>query len=380
MLSFKGYLTESTAGGADFEPAIVMGYYSVQGLKVPSADELGISSKDYNMVLKDKSLKIAGENIVKNIISKVGKKKVAKQLGRGTYPLTPFWKSFGASNTTPKTDLMIGNSQISLKIGPAQLMSGGKAESVATFNAALRSKSVKNTLTKDPLVKSILGDFDSFVERGLTKGGTVDDFIKGSKAGKDKIISEGNKAHKQMIEKLNQLFDKSDEFKIAFAREAMTGIEKFGPKNPATAYYFLVGDKSGRSTSYHAMTENAYVRKVADAMKTSVRFKSSSQKLKGEKTGKYNYWSVVALIVNKLDDTAKQVKEEMILNGQWNFSLTEEQINENIFKIAYQRIKDFVVKLITSIKNWIVQKVENVIEFLTAEPIMNFNNTIVFPK
>ena len=128
------------------------------------------------------------------------------------------------------------------------------------------------------------------------------------------------------------------------------------------------------------MTENAYVRKVADAMKTSVRFKSSSQKLKGEKTGKYNYWSVVALIVNKLDDMAKQVKEEIILSGNWNFTLTEEQINENIFKIAYQRIKDFVINLITSIKNWIVQKVEHVIEFLTAEPIMNFNNTIVFPK
>jgi len=382
MKSFKGYLKEA-AGGADYEPAIVMGYYSIQGLEVPSAEQLGINPKDYNMVLKDKSLKTAGENIAKSILSKVGKKQQAQQLGRGTYPLTPFWKSFGATNTTPKTDLMIGNSRISLKIGPAQLMSGGRAESVATFNAALRSPTVKNTITKDPLVKSILSDFDKFVERGLTKGGTVDDYIKGSKAGKDKIIKEGNIAHKQMIEKLNQLFDKSNDFKLSFAREAMTGTEKFGIKAPATAHYFLVGDKSGSKVSYHAMTENSYVQKVADLMKVSVRFKSSQQELKKQKTGKYNYWSVVGLVVNKMEDTAKQVKEEIILNGQWNFSLTEEQINENIFKIAYQRIKDFIFNLIKSVKDWIVQKVENLIEFISAEPVIQvtgLDEDVVWPN
>ncbi len=31
-------------------------------------------------------------------------------------------------------------------------------------------------------------------------------------------------------------------------------------------------------------------------MKLTVRFKSSSEKLKGEKTGRYRFWSVVSLI------------------------------------------------------------------------------------
>ena len=33
-------------------------------------------------------------------------------------------------------------------------------------------------------------------------------------------------------------------------------------------------------------------------MRLQARFKTSSRKVKGEKTGEYNFWSVVSLIVN----------------------------------------------------------------------------------
>ena len=49
------------------------------------------------------------------------------------------------------------------------------------------------------------------------------------------------------------------------------------------------------------------VSKIANQMKVSVRFKSSSQKVGGKKTGKYKYWSAVGLIVDKLEEEMKPI-------------------------------------------------------------------------
>ncbi len=57
-----------------------------------------------------------------------------KQLGASTLPINPEWKG---TNKTPKTDLIYGKQKISLKkSGGSQLMSGGQAESISTFEAA----------------------------------------------------------------------------------------------------------------------------------------------------------------------------------------------------------------------------------------------------
>lgn len=383
MKSFKNHLNESrtyisedSAGGADYEAAIVMGYYSVQKMEVPSASDLDISTKDYNLVLKNQVLRDGGERIAKRILPKVGKKKSSRQLGRGNFPLTKEWKSTGASNKTPKTDLMIGNSRISLKIGPAQLMSGGKSESMATFKAAIKENP---GLSRKKIVKELLGDLDNFVERGLTKDGTVNDYIKGSKAGKDSVISEADLAHKEMIRRLNTLFEDSPEFRNSFAKEAMSGIHKFGVGSDATAEFFLVGDKTGSKVSYHSINDSAYVAKVAEVMKPTVRFKSSSQKKtvggKKVKTGSYNYWSVVSLVVNKMDTVVEQAEREYQDRSSSALFINEnrQMIRENIFRKAFERVKNFIKDLFLKVKTWLKESVSNIIEFLNPEMDISVN-------
>ena len=387
MKGFKNYIRESSeAGGADYESAIVMGYYSAQGLEIPDASALDISSTDYNKVLKDPLLKKAGEEIAKDLLksNKIPKKKSAKQTGRASYDLTPEWKKTGANNKTPKTDLLIGNSRISLKIGPAQLMSGGKAESLATFNAALAEN--KN-LSKSKEVKEIVEAFEGFVSRGLTQGGNVNDYIKGKKKGKDEIIANGDKAHKMMIEKLNSLFEKSEDFKVSFAKEAMSGIHKFGPKSEATAEYFLVGSKAGDPVSYHSIEDMSYVRKVASVMKPTVRFKSVSQKAsiegKKTKTGNYSYWSVVSLIVSKMDALSEEYEADCERMISENREMHPALIREKAFSEYFAKFKEFISKIIRAVVNFISSKIENLIEFLSPEEpeisVNGLDSTVVMP-
>ena len=76
----------------------------------------------------------------------------------------------------------------------------------------------------------------------------------------------------------------------------MSGYEKFGPNSEAYAQYVLSVDKNYDNPQLHSTQDDLYASKIADQMKLTVRFKSTSEKLKGEKTGRYRFWSVVSLI------------------------------------------------------------------------------------
>ncbi len=270
-----------------FESALVYAWYKLNNLPVPKdailPEELTKLKSNKNMVEK------AGQAIID--LDLVGGNS-AKAIGRtgDSIDTTEFWKSQGATNKTSKTDVVLGDKKISVKVGNSQLMSGGKNESLATFYAA--AKKVPNILnTKE--AKAVLDTFDKFVEVGYTKSGGVE---AGLKSGKDKVLSAGDKAHKEMAGKLEELFNKSPEFKIAFAQEAMSGYEKFGPNSIGSANYVLSTNPDFSNAKLHSTKDKGYAAKIADQMKLTVRFKSSSEKLKGEKTGRYRFWSVVSLI------------------------------------------------------------------------------------
>ena len=281
-------LKEAETGEAVlFESALVYAWYKVNGLPVPEGailpDELKKLKSNKKMIAK------AEEAIVKLGLQKGKSARATGRTGEKAQ-LTEFWKSQGASNITPKTDVILGNKKISVKVGNSQLMSGGKNESTATFYAA--AKKVPGILNSKE-AKAVLDTFDKFVEVGYTKSGGVE---AGLKSGKDKVLIAGDKAHKEMSSKLEDLFNKSPEFKIAFAQEAMSGYEKFSPNSPAAADYVLSVNTDLSNSKLHSTQDRAYASKIADQMKLTVRFKSSSEKLKGEKTGRYRFWSVVSLI------------------------------------------------------------------------------------
>lgn len=270
-----------------FESALVYAWYKLNDLPVPKdailPEELEKLKSNKNMVEK------AGQAIID--LDLVGGN-TAKAIGRtgDNIDTTEFWKSQGATNKTSKTDVVLGDKKISVKVGNSQLMSGGKNESLATFYAA--AKKVPNIL-KTKEAQAVLNTFDKFVEVGYTKSGGVE---AGLKSGKDKVLAAGDKAHKEMAGKLEELFNKSPEFKIAFAQEAMSGYEKFGPDSVGSADYVLSTSPDFSNAKLHSTKDRGYAAKIADQMKLTVRFKSSSEKLKGEKTGRYRFWSVVSLI------------------------------------------------------------------------------------
>jgi hypothetical protein len=317
----KGILTEADTGDAVlFESALVYAWYKVTGLPMPKDAILPaeLSKLKSNKKMVDKAIEA-----IKKL--KLGTGKSARATGRTgeKATLTDFWRNQGASNTTPKTDVILGNKKISVKAGNSQLMSGGKNESLATFYAA--AKKVPGIL-KTKEAQDVIKTFEKFVEGGYTKSGSVE---KELGAGKNKILSDGDKAHKEMKGKLEALFNKSPKFKIAFAKEAMSGYEKFGPKSPASADYVLSVDSSFSNPKLHSTQNDSYASKIADQMKLTVRFKSTSHKIGGEKTGKYRFWSVVSLI----SDPTK-LKEGVMDSIKGVFKSVTDFINRGIYSLT----------------------------------------------
>jgi hypothetical protein len=323
-------LNEADTGGATlFESALVKAWYEINRKKMP---EDAIPSADANKLDDDPDMVSKAKKIIKDLGLQGGKS--ARQTGRGAGSTTSFWKKFGATDATPKTDIILGDKRISVKVGSSQLMSGGVAESTATFYAAMEATP---ELLNSPEAKAVLNTFNDFVKAGYTKSGGVEANLK---ANKDKILTAADKAHKIMKSQLQALFDESESFKIAFAREAMSGYQKFGVDSDASADYILSTDSSLTKGSIHSVNDDSYVSKIANQMNLTVRFKSTSEKLKGEKTGRYRFWSVVSLIVNpskNLDeniftDTIKTVKNVLQtgINKIVNFLFPPEDIEVNV--------------------------------------------------
>ena len=344
----QNYLTEGLKA-EDYEAAIVIGWYKIHNMELSSSS--GISPKTMKVLEKEPLALEAGERIAQQVAKHFGNAgDKAEQFGRAKAKLTSFWKSHGASDITPKTDILIGNKRLSLKIGVAQLMSGGKAESLATFYAALKSTP---ELVEDKQFKKVNEVFDGFVKNTLapTKLRPI------IKSGENPVVNSAEIAHKDCMRELGLLFQQSREFKIAFAREAMSGFEKFGKDSDAAAEFMLVASHDGTNVSIHSIYDDTYCEKIADSMKLQARFKTSSRKLKGVKTGEYNFWSVVSLIVD---------------------AMGSEPITEGLFDIVKGKLKRIGLKILRSVKSFLSRSVSNAMKFLGAKPEIKVNTKIKF--
>ena len=354
MIDFKNYLTEGSLKAEDYEAAIVVGFHKITGQKF-DVEKSGVGAKTMSVLENNPAALEAGEKIAIAVKKhfKLGNVK-SEQYGRAKSSLTGEWKKYGATDTTPKTDILIGNKRLSLKIGMAQLMSGGKSESLATFYAA--TNSVSNEIRKDPnykLTEDIVNDF-------VTASVAPSQLRPLIKSGENELVNKGEKAHKAAMSAMVKLFQNNRDFKIAFAREAMSGFVKYGNNSNSAAEFMLVSTHDGRSVSIHSVYDDKYCEKIADAMKVQVRFKTSSRKLKGVKTGEYNFWSVISLIVNAMSEGSHP---------------TNEMINENIFNKIKNRVKGVYKNILSKVK----KSVLNLISFLTPEkPDVRVNTKVKF--
>lgn len=374
MKSFKQYLNEGAKDttAEKYEVAIIMGIFDAQGKTKISTEDLEsaqLSSDEVAEVNGNKQMKNSGKKIAKTILKQANIRNPNKvnpvHAGRNPYPLTQFWKEHGGSNNTPKCDFVLQNGsnfKISLKMGPGQLMSGGKGESLATFYAALdmsqRARQTKKMKQLEDLIQQ-------FVERSLTKTpGTVKDLLNK----KDKTISAADKLHKKAQSLLQEVFNDDEEFKIAFVKEAMGGKYKFGPESLAAATHVLVATQDGNVDGFNLIDKDEYAKKVADQIRLFVRFKSQSQKIKGKKTGHYNYWSVINLIAGEGED--KEQVENFIKNN--NLGVLEEGFFDNVINL--------IKKVVQYIKNIFDKGWQAILEFfdLGVEDIDTSENKVDF--
>lgn len=352
MKSFKSYLTEGvTTDASKYEVAIILNL-------LPSPEhyeEAKVRKEDFINISKNKVIMEAGQKIANNLLKQTGIKKsnaTVLHTGRLSSPITEFWKENGGSNPTPKTDVILDNYKISLKMGRGQLMSGGKGESLATFQAAI--KNTGSAILKDPRIIQIQDAIENFVESSFTDAGNVAAIQKKlekkkAKSQSEKLIQKGMKVHSQVKNLLSEVFKENHKFQIEFVKEAMSGYEKFGKKSLASANHVLVAEPQGTIDGFHLISQDSYCAKIASQTSIAVRFKSSSQKSQGVKTGKYNFWSVVALITEP-----DKEKMESFVNDNNLGTLTEGWLDNII---------EFFRKVSQYIKNVFEQGLESILEF-----------------
>lgn len=350
-------LLEAKLKAEDYEAAIVMGFYTVTKRVMESTEDYGIKQSLYDKIENTPSAKKAGELIATKILKDYPqlKNKKAEVFGRAKSNLTDFWKSYGGTDTTPKTDIKIGDKNFSVKIGLAQLMSGGKAESTATFQAAVKNSNPD--LVKSPQYKKTTQVLEGFVKNTLAPS-QLRPLIK---SGTDKVVNAAEKAHKDCMSELGKLFNESESFKVEFAKEAMSGYEKFGKNSPASADLMLVATADGGKTVIQDVNDDAYCLKIANAMRLQARFKTSSRKIKGVKTGEYNYWSVVSLIVNSMSEELESGEKEMLI-----------EIN------ILNKVKSFVSKTWSKVTNFFKKGLKQLTSFLGAIPDIRVKRNVKF--
>ena len=167
MKSFIQLIKEDATEGAVFEEVIVAAW---NGTPEPKTKTIAPD---------------AGKKIVKYLKSQKITGKTASKLPTKGVDVTTDWSKFWlpekvpSATKTPKTDILIGNNRISLKMGAAQLMSGGTNESKATFYAALRSMEKSGLDVNKDLFKEIWSKLDTLTRGAIAKGKVEGEIQKG---------------------------------------------------------------------------------------------------------------------------------------------------------------------------------------------------------
>ena len=302
---------------------------------------------------------------VANFLKKNRIRGKAQVLGADTIAVSKKWEEhFGGkvpgATKTPKTDFVVGKTKISLKTGDgAQLMSGGKSESLATFYTALENGG-------DGIHKDVISKLTKMFEGLSPSSVSATDLRTAIKDQSDEMVMKAEAAHKEMMAELGSIFNSNTAFRDAFAHEAMSGEVKFGG-NIGACSHFLISDFDGSRNKLKLTSDRKYVSEVAGKMKLSVRFKTGSVKKsidgKKVKTGEYRYFSAVGLNVHKMHEEAENMLEMGIL--------TEATIGDWV-KRQWSRLKETFMKAL----NYIKKSLKNALDFLQVEPQIRVNTKV----
>ena len=354
--------TEPT--GAEWEVIICCAYNMISkgvdkakaielaGTMNSGGDDVPMKWKDNYDDYLEQGMKIVGNSFP-------NPKGVMQHFGSGVSSLTPEWnqyfvdatkKSASASTKTPKTDMFIGNTHISLKKqGGSQLMSGGKGETLATLGFAFDkfkgSKSFNTDIEKawGSLTSDITEHFYSKAQ-SLPTGMTVNKLSKGdTDLGKE--IQGKMEGNTKLTQAVRDMFKNTD-LKYEVVKEAMTGQSKFKDTKPRATHMMKFNDGGfGKIQEI----DSSLISQYTTATSFNVSFKSSGEGgstwigLKGifnEDTNAYEEVTLNSIIENAIEEV------EMELNEGWSDFIGN--IKDKGRQLI-NKVKEWVLKLMTKI-------------------------------
>jgi len=356
LTRLNNYLTERSAG-EDMEVGIIQAwnyYYKLNKIdSTAKLDDKWDYPKRYFSMPKGLDPRVSQDACISiaNILSvdyDIDFLWEAKRLGGDQQPVSQKWKEYGygKNSSVPKTDFMIGDRKISLKTGgAAQLMSADRAETIATFYAALELSGLEKSIYTNTIdniqqfVKGTVFDPEHLGVAELHLRGLGDELL--TKA--YNVINNVGKSIEKSI--------KSDpRFARAFAYEAMSGKVKFGD-NEGTATHVLSVSWDGETVKYNSCDDVLYLEHIAAQMKPNVSMKTASSGR--EKRG---FQVSLRLTIDKL----LKMQEEVEKMGN--------RLDENFLAALWNKVKGLMSTLYSTIKNALSSGLQYFLEFMGIEP------------
>ena len=421
-------LREASSKASTYFEAVVVKCHNFSSLNEKKFKDKIMKDPDIKKFLKsatDKKWATSGKtpeeqaqilfNLAKICKKKFGTGNSDAGAGQSNKTVSTFWNNeTGKGNDVSKTDVVIAGKRASVKGPSAQLMSGKKPEVRATILAAAEAAGAGNTLRK-----SLLAATDKFVE--TTSQGAEMTTRELRKLSPEKAIETGNvqaqkvvQHQKELQAEVNKAFHdafKNPKIAYEFAREAMTGTEKFSAKT--ITQNNSPGDESGEATHmlvWDYRMDRLMFKKIdkdivshsSKAMKVNAGFKSTSKKAVGAKTptnpkGKvgYNIFQTLRIstdqLLDKQGEFVQQAQEEINKAGD---QLNEGVISEFDFKGMVSKAWNWLKSKLQDLWNWfknmindLAQKIKDLINNYSIGDILQdfdgdvqvkFNNVVKF--
>jgi hypothetical protein len=368
---------------AEWEKVICVAYNIKAGMTPDDAkSKVGWESK-YNPFLG------AGSQIVNNTFTTFSKDGM-DHYGSGSAELTDKWdryfvkmtgKSASAPTKTPKTDMILGNKNISLKkYGGSQLMSGGASETLATLAFAYDNApdSIKTTAFDtawNKLNADIERDFLPSFKLGARGSGfsKIGEISKqsGISALKTKVITAmtNDAAMTQAIRDIME----TNEIKYEIVKEAMTGNSKFATSE-AIATYMMKFDVDG-SGEFKKITDSV-INQYTKNTQFNISFKTSGTGGRAWTALKGIYKEENKILDDILTESIVETDQEFEFLGEGIFDLAKgvvakgKEITGNIAKKIQAWVKKFLIKVWNKIKAVLVKGLDLALNLLNKKIVV----------
>jgi hypothetical protein len=350
----------------------------------------GTAGAPGNTVVDAAGPKIIKDNNLKGKWKKPGNQPYSKDWGRRL-------KQYGGtkSDSTPKTDFILGRKNISLKTiskksTSAFITNSNRPEANVIFHYAC----VKSGINRSPKLKAEVDKMkkDYFEKMHFNKVSDVkahrrDDIksaavinqFKGKKQNKKdkaqfpnlpdgklegRVSKQAMKIEKELQDKLQDLMNSSDKFALEYVREGMTGLNKFGKGKDGCARYCLVTNTQGVSVMHDLFKDDAYIQKLARQVKPTIR-------LFGEiKNGKTQFRHMWAASIKFLETELKNISEQADI-------LTEGALLDFISN-AWNKAIRYMERAWDAAMKWIGNSIDRLLEYFGFSVQATFNNSVRF--